>query len=402
MTRMLRTRPRHSKELARSPRVALTALALPLLAAVTGCNGHSTAAPHARTGDESSLATSTATPRSAAGISIAKVAGFTLAGDVVGPLAMDDRRVIFPFGDAGQSDYDRVASIDIADGSRQTLARSQWAAGLINWVAVTGDWVAWVDQSHRQGDDDPRVLWRVWALNTSTHARRLLSSNGDVPDPYVPQVHGRDNYLFWTQAEADRSARERVWRTDWTEPRDLLRHTEMTPGSESLTRGQLIYLGPSGLPGRGHTVGGDCWSAPLDGSQAPRPRTHTALAMGCSTSDNSLVWTQHIDPGGPLPADGILDDPYEFLASPLTGGPARLLHRGYLATGYPVAGTGFVLWHGIGGNLVAHSLSSNAAAKLPARADGGAVTSDGGHLVAYRTAGSTATSLTVARVTLPH
>lgn len=312
---------------------------------------------------------------------------------------MDGRRVVFPFGDTAQGGWDRVGTVDIADGSQRTVARSEWSAGFINWAAVAGDWVAWVDQSHQQGDGDSQVLWRVWALNTATQERLLLSSNGSDPDPYVPQVHGRGDYLFWTQAEEDRSARERVWRAGWRQPRDLLRHAEMTPGSESADAGQLVYLGPAGTESRGHTVGGDCWAVPLDGSQAARPLTRTALAMGCALGGGSLVWSEHIDPDGPMPADGLLDDPYQLHASPLGSGPDRLLHEGYLATGYPVAGAGFVVWHTFGGRPLVHSLVSNAVAKLPSRADGGHLASDGAHLVAYSTAGATGTSVRVVRVT---
>lgn len=51
MTVMLGKRPWNSEGLARSPRVARSALVLSLLAAVTGCTGHkhgSTARPHER------------------------------------------------------------------------------------------------------------------------------------------------------------------------------------------------------------------------------------------------------------------------------------------------------------------------------------------------------------------
>ncbi len=363
---------------------------------VTGCTGPSSApSPAARSAQ---AAPSPSDPQ-AAGISAVRVAGLTLPGDEIGPPAMDDRRVVFPIGGSRTGGWDRVGSFVLDGEAPRIVARSQWATGLINWVAVAGDWVAWVDQDHRQGDDDPRVLWRVRALNTSTHERRLLATNGDVADPYVPQVHGHGQYLFWTQAEHDRSARERLWRPGWAEPRDLLRHTEMTPGSESVAHGRMVYLGPSGRSGHGHTVGGDCWAVPVDGSRPPRPLTRTSLAMGCAAAGGSLVWTEHVDPSDPPPAEGLLDDPYEVRASGLAGGRDRLLHRGYLPTGYPVAGRGFVLWHGPGAHLVAHSTSSGAALRLPRRAD--RIASDGGDLVTYATVKETGTTVSVVRVTLP-
>ncbi|MGN6574710.1 MAG: hypothetical protein ACTHKG_03405 [Nocardioides sp.] len=327
------------------------------------------------------------------------VATLDLAATDIGPLAMDRRQVVFPFGSAASGGWDRVGAYIPGEQATRTLARSRWSDGFINWVAVAGDWVAWVDQSHRQGDDQPRVLWRVRALNTATGERRLLAGNGDVPGPYVPQVHGHGRSLFWTQAEPDRSAREMVWRPAWTRPRALLRHTEMTPGSETATGGRLVYLGPAARPGQGHTVGGDCWAVPLDGSMPPRPLTRTALAMGCAAAAGRVVWTEHVDPAAPLPPDGELDDPYEVRSSSLSGGPDRLLHRGYLATGYRVAGNGFALWTGSGGRLVVHRTTSDATVRLPGRADRFA--SDGDDLVAYATVTRTGTTLRVVRLTPP-
>jgi hypothetical protein len=173
----------------------------------------------------------------------------------------------------------------------------------------------------------------------------------------------------------------------------------MTPGSESAAAGRLVYLGPAATGDHGHTVGGDCWGVPLDGSRAPRALTRTALAMGCALGGSTLVWSEHIDPDGPLPAEGLLDDPYELRASPLEGGSDRLLHQGYLPTGYPVAGRGFVVWHSLGGRPVVHSLDSAAAARLPSRADGGHLASDGSHLVAYSAATGGGASIRVVRVT---
>jgi hypothetical protein len=334
-------------------------------------------------------------------VSIERVARVRLADTAVGPLAMDAEQVAFPFGESARPAWDRVGVVDLPAGSLQTVAHSAWTAGLINWVAVTGDWVAWVDQSHQQGGREPRVLWRVWALNLTTHERRLLSSNGSKPDPYVPQVHGRGGYFFWTQAEGDRSAREQVWRTGSAHPpRAVLRHTEMTPGSETLTEGQLVYLGPAGGGAAGRTIGGDCWSVPVDGSAPARPLTHTALAMGCARDADTLVWTEHIDPDGPLPADGVLDDPYQVHAASFGSASERLLHEGYLPTGYPVVGASFVAWSAAGGAPVVHDLASGAAARLPSPADGGHLASDGDQLVAYSAAGGADTSLTVVRISI--
>lgn len=140
------------------------------------------------------------------------------------------------------------------------------------------------------------MLWRVWAANASSGHKRLLSSNGNTPDPFVPQVHASDGYVFWTQAEADRTAREYIWKVGSGAPRAALRHVEMTPGSETAADGKLVYLSRAAGRHKGHTVGGDCWAVPLDGHGPAKPLTHTALALGCAAHAGRLVWFQHIDP----------------------------------------------------------------------------------------------------------
>lgn len=262
----------------------------------------------------------------------------------VGPIALDGTTVIYAFADPGSTDWTHVGVADTQTGTERVVADSAWPDGLINWVAGAGDWIAWVDQSARQSDAQPFVLWAVHAQNMATGEEVILATNGDLPDPFVPVVHGQDGYAFWTEAEPDRTAREMIWKPGWDKPRTLLQHAEMTPGSETATDGMLVFLSHPATAHRGRTVGGDCWAVPLDGSGSPRPLTHTALAMGCAASDGWLAWSLHIDPKNrPLPPDGVLDKPYEVFVRRLNG-KALLLHRGYLSTGYPDVGDGFVAW----------------------------------------------------------
>jgi hypothetical protein len=316
-------------------------------------------------------------------------------------MAVSGGRVVYPYADRG-TDWTRVAVLDPRTGKASDVAHSAFEHGLVNWVGGTGSWVAWVDQSRRQSDSDPDVLWRVHALDTASGTTRLLASNGDRPDPFVPIVHGGDGYLFWTQAEADRTAREVVWRPGRSAARTLLSHAELSPGSETAADGQLVYLGraaPDAAHGRRHTVGGDCWTVPLDGRDGPAPLTHTALAMGCAASqDGHLVWSEHIDPSQrPLPPDGVLDDPYSIWAA-TNGQRAHRLHRGYVAFGSPRAGTGYSLWRAQTGRVVVRALGSKEQLTLPADADPLTVTTDGGDMLAYAARRGGSTTVTLVRV----
>jgi hypothetical protein len=170
----------------------------------------------------------------------------------------------------------------------------------------------------------------------------------------------------------------------------------MTPGSETAVGDQLVYLGPSPDADGRHTVGGDCWSVPLDASAPARPLTHTALAMGCAATTDDVVWTQHADPDHP-PADGLFDDPYEVVAAPLTGGPPRVLHEGYLPTGYPEVLADAVIWQ-TGGRPVVRRLSAVGAAHLPTRTDGAGPGTDGDQLVVLTNSRLDDVTVTIARV----
>ena len=335
-------------------------------------------------GSPSAASSGSSTPTSS-GLTITDEGHIGLPSANVGPLALDDRTVLFPFASDGSSDWDSVARVDFDTKAHRTVARTEFPQGFINWVDATGDWVTWTDQARRQADDAPKVLWRVWAKNLRTDKTVLLATNKNIADPYVPQVHAQDDVVYWTQAEANRTAREFSWKAGAGQPpKAILRHAEMTPGSETSSNGDLVYLSKSAKPGgKGHTTGGDCWTVPLDGTGRPTPLTRTGLAMGCSASDDTLVWTQHIDPHQrPLPPEGVLDDPYEIHASNLDGSHSYLVHRGYLSIGYPIAGSDFVAWQTARSGLI-RSLSTRESKNLPHGAVAPSFRAGDGKLFAY-------------------
>jgi hypothetical protein len=291
-------------------------------------------------GSSASGSTQAQDPASGA-LSTTTVATATVSGDV-GPPALGDGFTAFPWGSPR---WTKVAVV--ADGGTKVteIVHTRWPHGMINWVAATGDWIGFVDQSAEQGDAAPRVLWRVGAVDRKTGRTVELASNGDKPDPYVPEIRGGGGYLFWSSAEPDRSAKESVWRPGDDRPTVVLRHAEMTPGSESYADGKLVYLGPNGAGATGRTVGGDCWSISVSGGE-PVALTHTALAMSCAATPGRITWSEHIDPKtSQMPSDGVLNDPYQVWTQTLGGGTSQLLHQGYIM-GDPVVGDTFVEWAG--------------------------------------------------------
>jgi hypothetical protein len=260
-------------------------LAVAALVATAGCSvGHRAPAATPSTPTQPTES-ARSTSRAPGPVRVRPVGVIAVPHSEIGPLALNGHTVVFPFTESGGPDSDSVKLFDADTHIERVVAHTAYPQGLINWAAGSGDWVAWVDQSRRQSDSEPDVLWRVHALDTRTGRQLLLASNEKRPDPFVPQVHGTGDWFYWTQAEPNRTAREQIWTPSWARPRSLLRHTEMTPGSESVVAEQLVYLGPAAARHGAHTVGGDCWAVPLDRTGAPARLTDTALAMGCAVSD---------------------------------------------------------------------------------------------------------------------
>lgn len=319
-------------------------------------------------------ASSTGVPASAGAPALAEPTTLKLPGEV-GAVRIDAGTLAYP-----ASDRDGAWTLNVtkvSDGKTRTVASSGFDHGLITGAGIAGNWVAYVDQSAVQSDTQPKVLWRVIAMNLETGATTVLDTNGDTPDPYVPSLQSQDHYIFWTSAESDGTAREDLWRPGWAQPKDLLRHVEMTPGSASIDGDELVYLGPSPDAHGQQTVGGDCWQVPLSGGE-PVPLTDTALAMSCASTDGTVVYATHIDPETPNPPDdGILDDPYELTARP-SGGAAVTLHgNSYFSVAPVVATHGVVLWQAISGKRFVQSVTDpSAKTGLPGSSAGKAVVSN--------------------------
>lgn len=326
----------------------LIAASVLLITTASGCSADSPRAqPTSRTPTETHTASAISKP------DVRVIRTFHLGQDVEA-VSGNAERVVFGSKEAGDQDHGSVISVDLRTGARTVVGHSEFPHGMINWVGATGDWTVYTDQSHVQGDSGMDVLWRVVAVNPTLHKRKVLLSNGNKPDPWVPWLGSSDDYVYWSSAEpdADHTAREWLFHHDWSAPRTLFRHAVLTPGSESIGADGLVYLGASAAHGPGNHVGGDCWQIPFTGG-TPTPLTHTGLANGCATDGTWVVWQQLIAPGTtPAPKEGFMDSPYEVWAERLDEQKPELLHRGYTDGGWPLAQNGFAIYADMGGRVV--------------------------------------------------
>lgn len=246
----------------------------------------------------------------------------------------------------------RVVLLRHGSSTPETVAASAWRDGLINWVALTRSWMVYVDQSAVQGDTAPNVDWVIHANNLETK-QKLVLARSPRANPWVPWIAAGAGGVTWATASPSRNAD--LWRwvpgTPVSAIQKVLSDSELTPDDLTPTKEGIVYLGPNGKGIRDHTLGGDCWIAPYDGS-TPRALTHTALGMSCAVGGNSLVYSLHIDPSRTTPEE-MADDPYEIWTQPLDGSrKAQRLEQGYVQ-GRPSVGDRYLTWVGQNGRIVA-------------------------------------------------
>lgn len=359
-----------------SARASVAAIAL---AAVCASCGTASTAPKLH---PSRVGAHTSTPTTSATSSSLSIGSATLERTAeVGPLIPDAAGdIAWP---EGAGNWNQVFLWRSGSSAPAAVAHSEWPDGFINWVALAGSWVGYVDQSAMQGDGHMDVTWKIHAVDRDT-GKNVVLATSPRPNPWVPTVRGGAGGLVW--ATAAPSGRADLWRWVPGSPPDevdkVLSDSEMTPDVLTPMEDGIVYLGPNGLGVSGHTKGGDCWIAPYDGS-APRVLTHTALAESCAVSGSTLVYSLHIDPKAPTTnlAD-MSDDPYEVWTEPLSGaGKPHRLEQGYLAA-RPDVGATFVSWVDRDGRTV--SATDGSSRRVVADADHtGYMTGAGGDILAW-------------------
>ena len=192
----------------------------------------------------------------------------------------------------------------------------------------------------------------IHADNLATK-QKLVLARSPRANPWVPWINAGAGGVTW--ATASPSRRADLWRwvpgTPVSEIQKVLTDTELSPDSLTPTKDGIVYLGPNGKGVADHTLGGDCWIAPYDGS-APRALTHTALSMSCAVGGDTLVYSLHIDPSQTTPED-MADDPYEIWTQPLDDpAKAQRIEQGYIQA-RPSVGETFLTWVDQGGRFVA-------------------------------------------------
>lgn len=301
-----------------------------------------------------------------------------------GPFSLNGTTVTFPSASGRHGEVeDQVERVDARTGARVLAATTSFPRGFINWAVSNGPWTVYTDQSQEQGEGGRAdVLWRVIATNTRTHENRVLASNRDKPDPFVPRPFSTGGYVYWSSAEPDRSARETLWKPQWPRPRPLLEHESFVPGSETIDGDWLYFLAGPSRSTSGNDTGTDCWRIRLDGTDR-EPVTRSGLALSCMPHGDLLLWDDHVDPSVvPFESPEYSDNPYALWVATLGTAPFKL-HEGHYYWSGPLIGHDFLAWSpadGLGPRIMSLSHPSLTKA-LPGRLATNPILVEGGNVV---------------------
>ncbi len=382
-------------------------LSLAILATLTACTGPpgSEAQSTATSASNASVAPTSVEPT--ASISLEPVQRFDLGKREAWPFALTPTGVLAPVTSIGGASAEQVWLLDLATGGQSVVARTEWPGGAIGGVAAAGQWAVWVDMKRVQTDSPPwGVLWKIWAKNLATDQQILLDTNGTATDvsfsASAPRLISGDGYVGWAKPGDDGFVRQLVWRAGWASPRTLSLQLQGFIGASAIVDGKLIFRLLSDVEWRLDRGLGDCWSSPIDGSEAPQSLTHSGLVRSCKMTGTDLVWTEHIDPKTNRKAlvSKAGDYPYKLMTLSLTDPSApRAIHQGIMQMGPPIVGTDFTWWVPFGAPVISSLTSPAQVAVKGANRDFIRVVAADGQLVAYQLrTKSQRTIISVARV----
>ncbi|HEY4267292.1 MAG TPA: hypothetical protein VGM94_03775 [Galbitalea sp.] len=263
-------------------------------------------------------------------------------GRGVGWVGYAANRLVYAKSPTADGPRSTVFSRDLTTGQTSLVARSGFAHGMFAGAVAVGSWTVVVDQTGWRSPEDPRARWRVIAIDSRSHRRVVLATSGRGVTALIPVLKASDGLAYWTSAEADRSARESVWRAGWSKPRLLLRNAQMVPASESVGNDSMSFVGPGAKPGA-TLASADCWQIPITGGH-PGPWTTSGLAMSCSADGPNEAWTEHIEAHPKkVPAEGMSDEPYRLWLR-IGGSAPRLVSQGYMSTLAPLIIGRVLVW----------------------------------------------------------
>ena len=217
---------------------------------------------------------------------------------------------------ASRQGPDSLVVIDLRSGKQTTVAHTQWPHGMLYSPVITGDWVAWTDQSAAQstggGGQNTPLQWTIHALNLVTGVHRTLARSGPNHEPLVPGPSANGGRVVWARPASSAKPSTNVYLADLrTGKKTRLMHG-VSAGQPALSGQSLVYTLTQWNTAHTHYTT-SIWSRPLNGGSAMR------LSPGNSAIDpdvalGTVAWQQ--------PNHG---DPTELLISPVSQQQPRLV-----------------------------------------------------------------------------
>ncbi|WP_203336947.1 hypothetical protein [Nocardioides limicola] len=256
--------------------------------------------------------------------------------------------------------------MDIETGEFRSVAKTNYPSGLIDWLAITGDHVVYIDSESVPDTfgGDP-LRWQLWAVNLRTGESELIDESGPAGSMEGIAQNADDERVVWVR-----------W-ADPLDPRKGMRIEQWEPGTKpsvvaadlrissatvypsthgvvypSLSRGQVRGTSRQDL----HLLGEDGVSTPL---------TSSGLLIDFTVNDDRLTWTEYSDPRSVAEPAA---EPYKIFTRRLGDPKAESVQvqEGY-SDGNAVAGESFVAWwpQGRGIEMAAVPASGGTEASVP-------------------------------------
>ena len=264
-------------------------------------------------------------------------------GTRIGPPQMSGAVIVYPATSGRGTAWNEVIAMNPTTGRKRVAARTRFADGMINWVARTGSWTVYVDQSRQLSDAHPTTAWQLVARDDATRRTRVLDSSSGELTGYVPRLRSQGGAVLWSSITLDGQHALWWWRPSWSGPRRLVAGVDIDPATASIDEESVVFHAPPPHAGANPGNAGECWRARTSGGR-PAAVTHTGgLVLDCSAGDGWLVWRQSRQPTDPAAEDVDVETPYELWAQHRAGRPV-LIHRGVMPYTYPYTAGGMLLW----------------------------------------------------------
>jgi len=131
------------------------------------------------------------------------------------------------------------------DGHHWRINSTFGAAGVVDWLDLTGDRIVWTDEQHETSDSDPGTPWRMFTKAHPDSRPVLIDSSESSGQNFVPLPRAGDGKVVWT-IPAGRAMALKMW--DAGRVTTIVR--SVSASDFGVVQDEVFYDGPSSRTSR--------------------------------------------------------------------------------------------------------------------------------------------------------